>query len=113
MSYKSYIDLNYKPGRNDMICLFKVTPGKGVSMQRAMGAVAAESSTGTWTKLSTMSEKRMTKIGAKVFEIKGKYAKVAYASDLFEPGNMPQILSSIAGNIFNMKEVEWLVDLPQ
>ncbi|MDI6807341.1 MAG: ribulose-bisphosphate carboxylase large subunit, partial [Candidatus Aenigmarchaeota archaeon] len=32
--------------------------------------------------------------------------KVAYPIELFEPGNMPQILSSIAGNIFGMKAVK-------
>ncbi|MBU3904640.1 MAG: type III ribulose-bisphosphate carboxylase [Nanoarchaeota archaeon] len=108
MSYQKYINLKYKPSKDDLICTFKITPGKGVSKLRAIGAVAAESSTGTWTALSTMDEKKMLKIGAKVFEIKGKYVKIAYPYDLFELGNMPQILSSIAGNIFNMKEVKTL-----
>ena len=108
MSYKKYIDLKYKPKPNDLICTFKITPGEGINKLRAVGAVAAESSTGTWTALSTMPEKKMLKIGAKVFSIKGKYAKIAYHSNLFEPGNMAQILSSIAGNVFNMKEVKWL-----
>ena len=31
--------------------------------------------------------------------------KVAYPHPLFEGGNMPQVLSSIAGNIFGMKAV--------
>lgn len=45
-------------------------------------------------------------MGAKVFEIKGNFVKIAYPVDLFELGNMPQILSSIAGNIFGMKAVK-------
>jgi ribulose-bisphosphate carboxylase large chain len=32
--------------------------------------------------------------------------KIAYPLELFELGNMPQIFSSIAGNIFGMKEVD-------
>ncbi len=108
MSYKKYIDLKYKPKSSDLICTFKITPGKGIPKLTAVGAVAAESSTGTWTALSTMDEKKMLSIGAKVFEIKGKHAKIAYPSNLFEPGNMAQILSSIVGNVFNMKEVQWL-----
>jgi len=32
--------------------------------------------------------------------------KIAYPVDLFEPGNIPQILSSIAGNIYGMKAIE-------
>ncbi|MBL7160110.1 MAG: type III ribulose-bisphosphate carboxylase [Candidatus Aenigmarchaeota archaeon] len=108
MSYQKYIDLGYKPSKDDLVCTFKIKPGKGVSRKSAIGAVAAESSTGTWTKLTTMDEGMMAKLGAKVFWINGKYAKIAYPCNLFEKGNMPQILSSIAGNIFNMKEVSEL-----
>ncbi len=106
--YLRYINFDYKPKREDMVCVFKFKPGKDISKKEAAGAIAAESSTGTWTKLTTMSLKRMTKIGAKVFEIKGDYVKIAYPTDLFELGNMPQIYSSIAGNIFGMKEIETL-----
>ncbi|MCD6477136.1 MAG: type III ribulose-bisphosphate carboxylase [Candidatus Aenigmarchaeota archaeon] len=108
MIYQKYINLKYKPTKNDLVCVFKITPAKGVSKKRAIGAVAAESSTGTWTSLLTMPEKRMLKLGAKVFEIKGNYAKIAYPIELFEVGNISQLLSSIAGNIFGMKEIQSL-----
>ena len=48
------------------------------------------------------------KLGAKVFSIKGNYVKIAYPGELFEKGNAPNILSSIAGNIFGMKEINAL-----
>jgi len=32
--------------------------------------------------------------------------KVAYPVELFEPGNIPQLLSDVAGNIFGMKDVK-------
>ncbi len=99
----SYINLKYKPDKNDLICLFRVEPNK-ISIKKAAEHVAAESSIGTWTHVKTMKP-RIKKLGAKVFEIKGNYIKVAYSLDLFEPGNIPQILSSIAGNIFGMKAV--------
>ncbi len=104
-SYAHYIDLNYKPRKDDMICLFYVEPAKGVSMKEAAAAVAAESSTGTWTEVTTM-KKRIMKMSAKVFDIKGHYVKIAYPAELFEMDNVPEILSSVAGNIFGMKEVE-------
>jgi len=100
----SYIDLKYKPNKNDLVCLFRVEPKKGISIKKATEAVAGESSIGTWTSVKTMKP-RIKKLGAKVFEIKGNYIKLAYPSDLFEPGNISQILSSIAGNIFGMKAV--------
>jgi ribulose-bisphosphate carboxylase large chain len=101
----SYIDLKYKPEKNDLICLFRVEPTKGISLKKAAEAIASESSIGTWTEVKTM-KKRIKKLGAKVFEIKGNYMKIAYPIELFEPGNMPQILSSIAGNIFGMKQIK-------
>jgi len=100
-----YIDLKYKPEKNDLICFFRVEPEKGVSLKKAAEAIASESSIGTWLEVKTMKQ-RIKKLGAKVFEINGNYVKIAYPIELFEPGNMPQILSSIAGNIFGMKQIK-------
>lgn len=100
-----YIDLKYEPGKNDLICLFRIEPDKGISIKKAAENVAAESSVGTWTEVKTMNPE-IRKLGSKVFEIKGSYVKIAYPLELFEPGNMPQILSSIAGNVFGMKVVK-------
>ncbi|MEW6063416.1 MAG: type III ribulose-bisphosphate carboxylase [Nanoarchaeota archaeon] len=104
MSYADFVALNYKPKKSDLICLFYIEPFQ-VSMKEAAGAVAAESSVGTWTEVTTET-KRIAKMRAKVFEIKNNYIKVAYPYELFERGNMPEILSSIAGNIFGMKIVK-------
>lgn len=103
MRYIDYVQLNYKPAKQDLICEFYVEPA-GISMKETAGAVASESSVGTWTEV-TEAPPRINKLAAKVFSIKGPYVKVAYPVELFEPGNMPQILSSIAGNIFGMKAV--------
>jgi ribulose-bisphosphate carboxylase large chain len=48
------------------------------------------------------------KLKPNVFSIdeERKIARIAYPEDLFEAGNMPQILSSIAGNIFGIKDIE-------
>lgn len=113
-----YVDLKYEPEKNDLICKFRIEPSKGISVKEAADHIAAESSIGTWTEVKTMSE-RIRKLGAKVFEIKGNIIKIAYSLELFEPGNMPQILSSIAGNVFGMKavknlrleDVEWPYEL--
>lgn len=98
-----HIDLKYKPGE-DLICDFYLEPAKGLSIRKASEQVAAESSTGTWTKVFT-EKPYMEKFAARVFSIKGRQVKIAYPLALFEPGNIPQILSSVAGNIFGMKSV--------
>jgi len=75
-------------------------------MKEAAARVASESSNGTWTGLSVPSH--ISKLSAKCFKIKGEYAWIAYPGELFEQGNMPQVVSSIMGNIFGMKAVRSL-----
>jgi ribulose-bisphosphate carboxylase large chain len=104
MKPQDFLNLKYKPKETDLVCLFRVEPNK-VSIQEASENVALESSTGTWDEVSTEKE-YMKKLGAKVFSIKGNYVKIAYPGELFEGGNAPNILSSIAGNIFGMKIVK-------
>lgn len=98
-----FIDLRYKP-KNDLVCLFKIFPNR-MSLKKAANTVALESSTGTWTDVGTKRE-YMKKLGAKVFSIKGNRVKIAYPRELFESDNVPNILSSIAGNIMGMKAVK-------
>lgn len=104
MKYEDYVDLKYKPDKSDLICEFSVEP-LGISLKKAAGAVAAESSIGTWTETKT-TKAYVEKLAAKVFEIKGNSIKIAYSIELFEPGNMPNILSSVAGNVFGIKDLK-------
>ncbi len=106
MKYEDFLDLEYEPVEDDLICLFKITPSKGLPIEKVAIRVAAESSNGTWTALKIPDHIRA--LSAKVYRINGSYVKIAYPNDLFEEGNMPQILSSIAGNVFGMKALEGL-----
>jgi ribulose-bisphosphate carboxylase large chain len=105
MKPSDFLNLKYKPKESDLICLFRVEPAKGVNIKTASENIALESSTGTWSEVSTEKE-YMKKLAAKIFSIKGNYVKIAYPGELFEKGNAPNILSSIAGNIFGMKIVK-------
>lgn len=104
MKYLDYINLDFKPGKDDLVVEFYIEPNR-VSMSKAAGAVAAESSTGTWSEVKTEKE-YMKKLSAKVFEIRGNLVKIAYPLELFEASNIPNLLSSVAGNIFGMKIVK-------
>jgi ribulose-bisphosphate carboxylase large chain len=104
MKPEEFLNLKYKPKSSDLVCLFRIEPNK-ISIKEASEHVALESSTGTWDEVSTEKE-YMRKLGAKVFSIKGNKIKIAYPVELFEEGNAPNILSSIAGNIFGMKAVK-------
>nr|VDD89256.1 RuBisCO long chain, Form III-b [uncultured archaeon] len=100
-----YIDLRYQPSNNDLICSFYVEPDN-CSLEKAARNVALESSIGTWTEIEI--DKHTKKLKPNVFSINRRTneIKIAYPSELFEPGNIPQILSSVAGNIFGMKIVK-------
>ena len=86
---------------------------------KSVEEVAGESSIGTWTKITHQTEERFNKLSAKVFEAdkKTKIIKIAYPLELFELGNIPQLLSSVAGNVFGMKAIENLrledLELPE
>jgi ribulose-bisphosphate carboxylase large chain len=104
LKYLDFIDLTYKPKETDLICTFYVEPG-GISLKEAAGGVAAESSVGTWTELTT-EKPYVKRLAAHVFSIEGNAIKIAYPIELFEPSNMPNILSSVAGNVFGLKALK-------
>lgn len=112
--YQEFVDLKYRPSKTDLVCLFRFEPSK-VSPREAAGRIASESSAGTWTTLTKLPGK-IESVKATSFEISGRFVKVAYPTDLWEPGNVPQLLSGIAGNIFGMKALKNLklvdVNLP-
>lgn len=103
--YKDFVDLKYKPNKTDVVCLFRFEPSAKVSVVEAAGRIASESSAGTWTTLTKLP-KTIKKVMATSFEIDGNFAKVAYPIEIWEPGNISQLLSGIAGNIFGMKALE-------
>ncbi|MDD5086350.1 MAG: type III ribulose-bisphosphate carboxylase [Candidatus Nanoarchaeia archaeon] len=102
-----YINLDYKPSKKDLICEFYLEPNN-INIEKAASHVALESSIGTWTDIATMNKRIAKTLKPSVFYInkKKKIIKIAYNENLFEKGNMPEILSSIAGNIFGMSSVK-------
>jgi len=114
--YEEFVDLGYKPAKDELVALFYFEPETGISKKEAIGRIASESSTGTWTTLFKMPP-RMKKLQATGFSVDGNYVKIAYPLELWDPGNAVQLLSGIAGNIFGMKAVKNLrlidVSLPR
>ncbi|MFA5142385.1 MAG: type III ribulose-bisphosphate carboxylase [Candidatus Woesearchaeota archaeon] len=106
--YNHFVKLGKRPSKHDVVASFRVKVPSWSNNKRAWGAVAAESSVGTWSAIDTTQYKYVDSVSAWVFEAKGDWIKIAYPEDHFEPGNMPQILASIAGNVFGMKAVSSL-----
>jgi len=106
MRYIDFVDHKYSPKDSDLICIFHVEP-RNQPLDVIAGGVAAESSVGTWTELTT-EEPYIKEKAAKVYEINDNEIKIAYPVGLFEPSNMPNILSSVAGNVFGLEDIEKL-----
>jgi ribulose-bisphosphate carboxylase large chain len=104
LKYVDFVAPSYKPKTTDLICDFYVEP-EGIGLKEAAGGVAAESSVGTWTELTTIKP-YVEKLAARVFSINGNNIRIAYPIQLFEGGNMPNILSSIAGNVFGLRALK-------
>ena len=104
MKYVDFVDYSYNPKITDTVCSFYVEP-EDISLKEAAGGVAAESSVGTWTELTTIKP-YVEKLSAKVFSIEGNNIQIAYPLELFEPANMPNILSSVSGNVFGLRALK-------
>ena len=102
-----YINLKYKPNKDDLICCYYLEPAKNISFEKAATNIAGESSIDTWSDILTLNPKIARKYKPNVFYLnkKNKIIKIAYHSDLFEINSIPQILSSIAGNILSINLV--------
>ena len=104
MKYLDFVELSYEPKETELVCSFQVEP-EGLSLKEVAGGIAAESSVGTWTELTT-EKPYVKRLAAHVFSIEGSIVKIAYPAELFEPANMPNILSSVAGNVFGLKALK-------
>lgn len=108
--YLDFVNEGYKPSLTDVIVVFRVKPAPGFSIEEAAGRVASESSVGTWTTLSVLPP-RIKKLMAKAYEFHKLggdtwLVKIAYPIELFEEGNLPNLVSSVMGNIFGMKALK-------
>jgi len=112
ITYEDFLDLSYEPTESDLVCDFYVEPAADQDAESAASRVASESSNGTWAELQV--EGSVTDLSATACAVEpatagereGYRVTVAYPDALFEHGNMPQVLSCIAGNILGMKAVE-------
>nr|WP_276295512.1 type III ribulose-bisphosphate carboxylase [Halomicroarcula sp. ZS-22-S1] len=115
ITYEDFLDLGYDPADSDLVCEFYVEPATDQTAESAASWVASESSNGTWAELQvagSVTDLSATACGITEMTVPGREDRdayrvaIAYPDALFEPGNMPQVLSCIAGNILGMKAVD-------
>ena len=110
-----YYDADYQPKDTDVLAAFRIAPQPGVPPEEAGAAVAGESSTATWTVVWTDRLTAYDHYQAKCYRVdpvpgrEGEYiAYIAYDIDLFEEGSIPNLTSSIIGNVFGFKALRSL-----
>lgn len=111
-SYNRYVDLSYKANfQKEVIAKYHVKKSHHSKLEgfAFLGAIAAESSTGTWVEVKT-DKKASVAVSGKVFyyDPEDHICLIAYPSELFEPGNVSQLLTVIAGNAFGLADVSEL-----
>ncbi len=111
----TYYTPDYTPKDTDLLACFRVTPQPGVPPEEAGAAVAAESSTGTWTTVWTDNLTDLERYKGRCYDIEqvpGEdnqyFMFVAYPLDLFEEGSVTNMLTSIVGNVFGFKALKAL-----
>jgi ribulose-bisphosphate carboxylase large chain len=112
---ESYWQPDYTPKETDVLAVFKVIPQPGVPREEAAAAVAAESSTGTWTTVWTDLLTDIEYYRGRAYAIEDVpgndeafYAFIAYPMDLFEEGSVVNVFTSLVGNVFGFKAVRAL-----
>ncbi|KAJ4730740.1 Ribulose bisphosphate carboxylase large chain [Rhynchospora pubera] len=111
----TYYTPEYETKDTDILAAFRVTPQPGVPPEEAGAAVAAESSTGTWTTVWTDGLTSLDRYKGRCYHIEpvageeDQYiAYVAYPLDLFEEGSVTNMFTSIVGNVFGFKALRAL-----
>ena len=112
---QTYWTPEYTPLDTDILACFKITPQAGVDREEVAAAVAAESSTGTWTTVWTDLLTDMDYYKGRAYRIEDVpgddtcfYAFVAYPIDLFEEGSVVNVFTSLVGNVFGFKALRAL-----
>lgn len=103
MRYAEFVQIDRAPGRGEVLASFQVEPVPGVTILEAAGAVAAETSVGTWTEVGRRDGTAGGALRARVYEVRGPFVRIAYPADLFEPGNLPALLNVLIGDVFGLR----------
>jgi ribulose-bisphosphate carboxylase large chain len=106
---------DYKPRETDVLAAFRVVPQPEVAPEEAAAAVAAESSTATWTSVWTDWLTTVERYQAHAYRLEpvpGRadqfIAYIAYPLELFEEGSVSSLMASITGNVFGFKAIRAL-----
>ncbi|HMK15823.1 MAG TPA: ribulose 1,5-bisphosphate carboxylase, partial [Methanomicrobiales archaeon] len=92
----------------DVTATYRYRPDAGTSPEEAARWIAEEETTGTWTGIGTTTD-YVRRLDGEVLEIVPgdgfSVVRIRYPAEIFEPGNVAQYLSVVAGNLFGLKKL--------
>jgi ribulose-bisphosphate carboxylase large chain len=92
----------------DVIATYYFRVDEPTSPEEAAQAICEEETTGTWTDITTRVS-YIQRLDGAVESIReageGYVTTIRYPAELFEPGNVPQYLSVVAGNLFGLSRL--------
>jgi ribulose-bisphosphate carboxylase large chain len=87
----SWLRIDIRSGNMELIARYHVETD--LPILKAAKAIAAEQSTGTWTEVRGSDNP----LAARVVSAEATDVAIGFPEELFEPGNIPQYLSVVAG----------------
>merc|ERR1711988_1725877 len=111
----TYYTPEYEVKDTDILAAFRMVPQPGVPPEECGAAVAAESSTGTWTTVWTDGLTNLDRYKGRCYDLEAVPGEenqyicyIAYPIDLFEEGSVTNLFTSIVGNVFGFKALRAL-----
>lgn len=95
----SYIDPTYRPQPTDLVCSYYLEPAAGKTLASETEELCSKAA----IDVSTGANREA--LAARAYSLDGNLVKVAYPAEHFEPGNIPQMLSVVAGRIFGLTNI--------
>lgn len=95
----SYLNETYKPTTHEMLCSYRLEPAPGNDMRAAVEELCKKAS------VDLAGGALVKDLIARAYWIKGNTVKVAFPMELFEEGNLPQLLTIVAGKIFGLEKI--------
>ncbi|NYT06177.1 MAG: ribulose 1,5-bisphosphate carboxylase [Methanomicrobiales archaeon] len=92
----------------DVIATYYFIPDTVTTPEAAAEAIRDEETTGTWTDITTRLS-YVQRLDGSVESVEpageGYVTRIRFPAELFEPGNIPQYLSIVAGNLFGLSRL--------
>ncbi|MCI0697292.1 RuBisCO large subunit C-terminal-like domain-containing protein [candidate division KSB1 bacterium] len=94
-----YIDKAYQPQPTDLLCSYHLEPTNGKTLESVTEELCSKAA------IDASAGANRAALAAHAYAIDGNNVKVAYPAEHFEAGNIPQVLSVVAGRIFGLANI--------